>query len=225
MNAEQNKQALANYAVQKIGGKTFTFGDGSSSDNAVTPIYDQCRRYCLEQCPWSFGVITLALTQLTVPSTNPSFNFGDNAVVAYNPPPNFLKPYLINFPFALTRFEVVVIGGQNFYALLSDTAGLIVKYVFDNDDPTMYSAKFYEYLACKIAKEAAFRLTESVKYSTVIKSEMDSAFLEAAAADGQMASPDGVQQDEWDFSRLAGSSGFVYYPQGNTGYYPWYPSM
>ena len=41
MNAQQNKTALANYALSKIGGKVFTFGDGSSSDLVMSAIYDQ----------------------------------------------------------------------------------------------------------------------------------------------------------------------------------------
>jgi hypothetical protein len=222
MNAQQNKTALANYALSKIGGKIFNFGDGTTSDIVMSAIYDQCRRYCLEQCPWSFAVQTLALTQLNATLTV----FGDNAEIAYALPDNFLKPYLINFPYALTRFEVLNTAqgvSGNTYALLSDTSGLIVKYVFDNDDPTMYSSKFYEYLALKLAREACFKLVEAVKYASVIKGEMESAFLEAAAEDGQISSPDQIEQNEWDFSRLAGSSGFVYYPSGNIGFYPWYP--
>ena len=220
MNAQQNKTALANYALSKIGGKIFNFGDGSSSDLVMSAIYDQCRRYCIEQCPWSFCVQTTALQTLAVPTTSPIFSFGDNVAVAYGLLPDFLKPYLINFPFALVRFEVVPTIG---YCLLSDTQGLIVKYVFDNDDPTMYSAKFYEYLACKLAKEASFKISESTKQASNVKMDMESAFLEAAAEDGQISSPDQIQADEWDFARLQGSSGFVFYPSGNIGFYPWYP--
>ena len=38
MNAQQNKTALANYALSKIGGKIFNFGDGSTSDVVMSAI-------------------------------------------------------------------------------------------------------------------------------------------------------------------------------------------
>lgn len=221
MNASQNKQSLANYAVQKIGGKIFTFGDGSSSDTAVTPIYDQCRRFLLEECPWSFGTKTVPLSQLSIPSTSPVFNFGDGVQFVYALPNDFLKPYLINFPYALKKFQNLPGSGL---VLLSDTSGLVINYIFDNDDPTTYSSKFYEALACKIAKEACFKLVEAAEYVAKMDIAYDKAFLTAAAADGQMSSPDQVNDFEWEFSRLAGSSGFVYYPSGNIGFYPWYPN-
>jgi len=124
MNAQQNKQALANYALTKIGGKIFTFGDGSSSDIVVSAIYDQCRRYCIEQCPWSFCVQTMVLTTLNVPSKNPIFNFNDGIAVAYGLAPNFLRPYRITNTCAYIVFEFVPNFG---YCLLSDTTGLSVK--------------------------------------------------------------------------------------------------
>ena len=219
MNAQQNKQALANYALTKIGGKIFTFGDGSNSDTVISSIYDQCRRYCKEQCPWSFDIKTIALTVASVPSTNPIFNFNDGIAVAYALAPDFLRPYRISVPYAQVVFENVPNIG---YCLLSDTANLSLKYVFDNDDPTTYSAKFYEYLACKIAKEACFKITEAVTYVEKLKIDMESAFLEAAAEDGQIATPEEVDDGYWLWARLSGSGAAVGSPGGtlNVGWNP-----
>ena len=205
MNAQQNKTALANYALSKIGGKIFNFGDGSSSDLVMSAIYDQCRRFLHEECPWSFCIQTISLTQLAVPL----LTFGDNVQYCYQLPKDFLKIYKINFPYALLVFENIPNNGL---CLLSDTGGLMMKYIFDNDDPTTYSAKFYEALACKLAKEAAYKLTESAKFQSKADADYEKAFISAAASDGQMSSPDGVIQDEWMFARLAGTSGFVYSP-------------
>jgi len=218
MNAQQNKTALANYALSKIGGKIFNFGDGSISDIVMSAIYDQCRRFLHEECPWSFDIKTVQLTTLEVSL----LTFGDNIQYCYQLPTDFLKIYKVNFPYALLVFENIPGNGL---CLLSDTGGLMMKYISDNDDPTTYSAKFYEALACKLAKEACYKLTESAKYQSKMDADYEKAFISAAASDGQMSSPDGVQQAEWDYARLAGSSGFVYYPDGNTGYYPFYPNI
>ena len=218
MNAQQNKTALANYALSKIGGKIFNFGDGSTSDVVMSAIYDQCRRFLIEECPWSFCIQTLQLTTLAVPL----LTFGDNVTVCYDLPANFLKIYKINFPYALLVFENIPNNGL---CLLSDTQGLMMKYVFDNDDPTTYSAKFYEALACKLAKEACFKLVEATKYQSKMDADYEKAFTTAAASDGQMSTADQVEESEWEFSRLAGSSGFVYFPGQalNIGYYPYVP--
>jgi hypothetical protein len=218
MNAQQNKTALANYALSKIGGKIFNFGDGSTSDVVMSAIYDQCRRFLHEECPWSFDIRTLQLEQLAVSL----LTFGDNIQYCYQLPSDFLKIYKINFPYAYLQFENIPGNGL---CLLSDTAGLIIKYVFDNDDPTTYSAKFYEALACKLAKEACFKLVEATKYQSKMDADYEKAFTTAAASDGQMSTADQVEESEWEWSRLAGSSGFVYYPGQalNVGYFPYTP--
>lgn len=216
MDFDQSKIGLANYAASKIGARFFNFMDGSDSDRVITPIYDQCRKYVLEQLPWSFAIRTSALAKLS--ATLP--NFGDNANIAYSLPPEFLKIYQVNFPSALLRFENLQDIG---YCLLSDTSGLIIKYVFDNDDPTTYSSQFYEALACKIAKESCFKLVEAAQFVSQMKGDYEHAFLSAAAADGQMSSPDQINQSEWEYARLSGSQGFLSYPNTQIGFFPGSP--
>ena len=64
-----------------------------------------------------------------------------------------------------------------------------------------------------------------MKYREKADADYGKAFIIAAASDGQIVSPDGVIQNEWNFARLAGSSGFVYYLKENIGYYPFYPNV
>ncbi len=212
MDVTVSKTTLANYAGSKIGAKNFNFGDGSSSDKSFSIVYDPVREYCLEECPWTFATKTVALTTLSLPSTQPELNFGDGIKYAYSFPSDYLKCINFNFPQAyIVQGYIQGIGP----VILSDTAGLIMKYVFNNDDPTSYSGKFYEAMACRLAWAACFKLVEAAQYKAEQSAEYERAFLTAACSDGQNISPEVVNQGFWEWARLAGSNGAVGDPPGS----------
>ncbi len=63
-------------------------------------------------------------------------NFGDGVNLAYAYPSDWIKPIKWNFNSAIRRLEKS--------AIFSDTAGLCVKYIYQNDDPTTYTPEFIE---------------------------------------------------------------------------------
>ncbi len=208
MDSLQSKIGLANLALYKIGGQRITsFTDGSNSARVINDIYDQCREMVLEEHPWSFATKTASLQTLSSTPTD----FGDGLSIAYALPADWLFTYLINFPYANTRQEVL----NSQLVLLSDTTGLIIKYIFNNDDPTQYSSKFYEALACKLATEACFKLVQAGNKVSSEKVDYGTALLSAMAADSKNSGPDQPQQDEWFRARLAGSNISMVNPNGN----------
>lgn len=199
MDASASKIALANLALYKIGAKRISsFTDGSAEARVINDIYDQCREMVLEEHPWSFATTSVALQTLSLTPTD----MGDGLSIAYAFPPDWLFTYMVNFPYANMRKEEL--SGQS--VLLCDTAGLKIKYIFNNDDPTKYSAKFYEALACKLATEACYKLSQSGQKVTAEKVDYQSALLSAMAADSKNSGPDQPEQSEWFLARLSGSN-------------------
>lgn len=147
----------------------------------------------------------------------------DGISVAYAIPSDFMTLYLVSIRSAQIRIETLKspIVTTTVVALLSDTVGLIVKYIFNNDDPTTYSAKFYEALACKLAWEACFKISEAAQYAAKVESDYTKALLSAMTADSKNQSPDQPIANEWFYARLAGSGGSVVgLPNGNIGWSP-----
>ncbi len=212
MDTTASKIGLANLALYKIGAKRISsFTDGSNEARVINDIYDNCREMVLEEHPWSFAIQTVALQTISITPVD----FGDGLSIAYALPEDWLFTYLVNFPFANMRKEEI--DGQS--VLLCDTAGLIIKYIFNNDDPTKYSAKFYEALACKLAAEACFKLVQAGQKVTAEKVDYGMALLSAMAADSKNSGPDQPSQDEWFQARLAGSNVIPVNPNGNVGFW------
>ena len=204
--------AFANYALTKIGAKNITSLASTTDPVAiiVNSIIDQCLKSVLEEHPWSFAIYTAPLVDLGLTLTD----FGDGVSIAYQLPTDFVKPYMVNFKQALIRQEAIPGQGT---CLLSDTEGLILKYVFLNQVPTTWSAKFYEAAACKLAKELCFKISEAAQYAAKQQSDYQLALMTAMSEDSKVSTPDQAFADEWFLERLAGANTWVVSPNGNIG--------
>lgn len=210
MDIAQSKVGIANLALTRLEAKIISsFNEGSSEANAISVIYNQCRDECLESYPWTFATLTAALQTLAITPVD----FGDGITISYAYPNQFLKPHPtipFNFSYALIRFEST--------GILSDTAGLLMKYIFQNDNPSTYSAKFCKALAAKLSYELCFKLTNASQYAQVCQMEFEEKIEEAKSSDAQLGTPIEPRQDEWFNSRLQGSGNNIVKPNGNIGF-------
>ena len=215
MDASASKIRIANRACIEMGVKTISsFNDGSISANIINQIYDDCRQEFLEEHPWSFATQTLQLATLsTVP-----LDFGDGALIAYAVPTSYLSLYKLNFPAAQVYQQNL--NGQN--VIISDTQGLIVKAVIDNDDPSTYTAKARLALALKIATSAYFKLVEGGKKGQELFAKYTQILMSAMADDSKGNTPDQIQADNIFFARLAGANAAVGVPgdSNSVGFFP-----
>jgi hypothetical protein len=126
-----------------------------------------------------------------------------------------LSIYKINFPNALIRQETI--SGQN--VILSDTSGLVVKYIFKNDDPTTYTAKFRLALALKIAATVCFKVAEAVQNAAMLEGKYQKSLLSAMTDDSKNSTPDQMNADNIFFERMAGAGAVLSAPNGNVPFY------
>lgn len=206
-----SRLGIANKALYKIGAQRLASLDDSNNPNAIfiNDIYNQCLIEVLEEHVWSFAIQTVPLTQLTLSVALP--DMGDGVSTAYGLPSDFISPYLFSAPCTI-RKEMIKSPyvPAPILALLSDNNNLkAMKYVFENNDPTTYTAKFYEALACKLAHELCFKISEAAQFAVAIKAEYDKALLSAIASDSNSSTPDQAAADEWFIARLAGSANLL----------------
>ena len=214
MDASASKIRIAQRACIEMGVKIITSFSEAGVGQTLGLIYDDCRQEFLEDGMFSFATQTLALATIaTVP-----LDFGDGALIAYAVPDKYLAIYKLNFPSAQVYQQLL--NGQN--VIISDTAGLIVKVVIDNDDPTTYSAKARLALAFKIASSAYFKLVEGGKQGETLRVMYEKQLMSAVADDSKGSTPDQMNADNIFFERQAGANAFMgngnnigFFPTGN----------
>lgn len=219
MNLDRSKLSVANKALYKIGAKRLTaIDDGSPNSVIIADIYADCLQELIEEMPWSFCINTVVLSNLSATLVD----FSDGISVAYGLPTGFLSLYLVNMPAVQYRIEQLQppIVTAPVTAFLSDAPGLAIKYVFFNDNPTTYSAKFTDALACRIAYEACFKISEAGTLKQGLQTDYQRALLSAMAADSKNQIPDENIANEWFIARLAGSGVVSGLPNGNIGFFP-----
>lgn len=212
MDSTASKLGIMNDACIMMGTNIMSSeSDGSKSAQVIVPSYRECLQLVLEEHPWSFATKTRALATLAITPVD----FGDGASIVYSIPEDYLKLYLINYPNALIRQENI--SGEVVW--VSDTSGLIIKYVFLNDDPTTYSAKFRQALAAKISAKCCFKLVEATANATKFAAEYDKFLLSAMSDDSKDSTPDQPFQDNIFYERMAGANAVVGNPNGNIGFF------
>lgn len=224
-----SKLLIVNKALTKIGAKRLSsLNDGSPNSIIINDIYDSCRDETQEEHVWSFCIQTVGLTTLTLAVPLPNMN--DGISTAYGLPSDFLSVYLLSQP-AQYRIEILkapYITSGTQLALLSDQNTLSgMKYVFNNDDPTTYTAKYSDALACKIALECCFKISEAAQMAVAMETKYQKALISAISSDSQGSNPDQAIADEWFTARLAGSGLVSGLPNGNIGFFPdpWNPNF
>ena len=198
MDANASKIKIANRACIEMGAKTISTFNEQGTAQVIAAVYDDCRQEFLEEHPWSFCTRTVMLSTLAVVPVD----FGDGALIAYAPPTNFLSLYKLNIPGAIIRQENI--NGQ--LVIVSDTAGLVVKYAIDNDDPTTYSAKARLALSLKIAAACVSKVVGAQQTSAVLLALYNNALITAIADDSKGSTPDQMNADNIFFERMAGTN-------------------
>ena len=211
MDANAAKILIAKLACIEMGVKVITSFNEAGNAQIIDAVYQDCLQEILEEHPWSFATSTIALTQTAFTPVD----FGDGATIAYALPDQFLSIYKLNYPSALIRQEMI--SGQN--VIISDTTGLIVKYVFKNDDPTTYTAKFRLALALKIAATCCFKVAEAIQNKMALESKYQMALLTAMTDDSKGSTADQMNADNIFIERMAGAGAVLSAPNGNVPFY------
>ena len=201
---------ICNLALNKLGAARISTRDEASAEaQACDDIYDEVRDDVLADHIWNFAQKRAALGLL---DETPEFT-DDGVTLVYQAPTDMIKLNFVNIESAIVKLE----GNK----ILSDTAGLELKYTFRVTDVQKFFPKFVEALATRLAAELAFTLTASRSLSA----DLHTIYLEkklpaAISADSQQGTSVGMFQDEWILSRVQGGASSI---GGRSGAATWHP--
>ncbi len=201
---------ICNLALNKLGAARISTRDEASAEaQACDSIYDEVRDDVLADHIWNFAQKRAALGLL---DETPEFT-DDGVNLVYQAPTDMIKLNFVNIESAIVKLE----GDK----ILSDTAGLELKYTRRVTDVQKFFPKFVEALATRLAAELAFTLTASRSLSSDLFTSYYSKKLpDAISADSQQGTAVGMFQDEWILARVQGGASSI---GGRSGASTWFP--
>ncbi len=192
-----NALAIANSALAKIGNYKIT--DLSSTTNVQAVIlneqYSKNRDALLRSHPWNFA---LKRATLVADATAPDWGFS----VRYPIPSDCLRILETDADTlsSIGEFDSGPWQKEGSW-ILTDQNPFSIKYIYQVTDTTLFDACFDEVLACKLAADVCYAITQSTTLADLLEKQYRYKLAEARSFDGQEG---GVRQPyarEWLNSR------------------------
>lgn len=172
---------------------------GSERINALTDDNKRARN-CQEQYPkivkrvlrshlWSF-----AIKRVTLPTVDPSFDF-DDGEKAFLMPLDCIRVVGIN-----SRYKYKIEGRH----ILTKLSSLNLSYISSSVPEAYYDENFKEALACAVAADLCYSITQSSTMKQQLLAECESWTSQARSFNSQEQTPDSMDFGEWDESRSFG---------------------
>lgn len=135
----------------------------------------------------------------------------DSMAKVYSMPTAFLKAYQVSYGASFQIENMLINNGGVSTAtpvILSDTASLKLKYVYQCDDPTLYTPEFAKALWTRLAYELCFYVSEATRKPSECLEEYTKIWLpKAKTIDSAAGTPVGPDVYEWERSRLTSGGG------------------
>lgn len=184
-----SKTIIINKALALIGAKQIvSVDDGSDTANLVASIYESSLKSVLSECKWNFATKRDALPTNST-ATLEFYDVGETII--YDRPTDIIRIYSSDPPTAKWREE------QDY--IISDSAGLGIRYVYYIEDVTKYPIYFVEALVDKLAADLAYAIVNSGTLAQRFIEKYENISLPRATS---MNSKTGVQQtmkdDAWE---------------------------
>ncbi len=186
---------LCNSALTKIGSEPIIgFTDGTKTSDACKLRYDPCRRSVLRLHTW-----TCAATRkiLTPDIDAPVFGWGQQFTL----PTDCLRILEINDN--CEDFEL-----ENRKILINDST-VNLRYVFDLQDVSKMDDLLAEAIACRLAWDISYQITQSNTITTECFNAYKDALRSAKTPNAQEQAPREVTADYYLESRFAGNTGAI----------------
>jgi hypothetical protein len=179
--------SIANSALVKVGAdRISSLTQETKSARLLNAIFAQQRDAVMSAHPWNFAIKRATLAaNATVPDSEWTYQFDKPSDCL-----RVLEAYT-------TDIDFVVEGDQ----ILSDESELPVRYIYRNVDPASWSPTFAEALACKLAAEVSYALTQSSALADQMVKAYRAVLAEARSMDGAEGIIKGLEADTWTQSR------------------------
>lgn len=197
--ATYSTTAIVNKALVLCGATTVTaITDDTPNARAVNTIYEIARKTFLTECRWSFS--TTRSTMATVAtSTIAWFHTQEDETYVYTRP-DALRVWEVSDIYAIWREE----GDY----LIADTAGLGVKYAFDQSDLSKWRPSAIEAFIDKLCADISFMIINDPKKAQIFLEKYEKISLPKAKSDNsQTGFQQTVVDDAWTSAKYYNSGG------------------
>ena len=146
-----------------------------------------------------------------LPLIKPLALMNDGCNNPYAVPNDFINPYLFSAPsFYRKEFVDSPYLANPTVILMCDNSNIAtMKYVSAFPNITLWSAKFCEAIAIKLAYQLCFKISEAAQYAAGLEKDYDKKLISAITEDSNTSSPDRAIANSWFLARLAGSGAAV----------------
>lgn len=188
-----SKTSIVNKALTLCGAAPITnITDDTNNARIVNRVYEISRRSILSECAWTFA---LTRTTLSLSADSMAWNY-DNESYVYAKPASIIRIFDVSDDQAVWRVE----GDY----IISDTSGLGIKFVYDNDSPSQYPPAFSEALVDKLCSDISFMILNSGPKAEAFLTKYEKVSLPKAKAENSQTGTQQVPKDDaWVLSKYA----------------------
>lgn len=181
--------SIANSALQKLGAaRILALDEDSRNARSINACYTELRDAELRAHPWNFARKRVILAPDV---TTPTFDFS----YAFTLPTDCLKP----LPPARTYLDWQIENGK---ILTNDGTSIQLKYVSRETDPNKMDTLFRDMLACRIAVQTCYEITQSLSLVDNIEKQYVVSARMAKRANAFEQNSDETAEDTWVAARL-----------------------
>ncbi len=186
-----SKVSIINKALTLLGANRITsLSDNTIEAKTANAVYDQSLRSILSETCWSFATKRTLLNRLEeTPEVGNGYYFQrpSDCIEIFEATANCWRP-----------------EGEKIWALDPE---LGVRYTYFNDDDTFYSPKFVDALACRLAADMSYDITNSASRTQELTSLYEGEYLPRALHhDASHQGETVVKDDEWINAALGRST-------------------
>ena len=186
-----SKTSIVNKALTEVGATPVTsIDDGTNNADIVSRVYEISRKSILSECKWNFATKRALLS--TSADTLAWYDTGETYI--YVRPADVIKIFGTNDPLATYREE----GDY----IISDTSGLGIRYTYDIDDPTKYTASFVEAFIDKLCSDIAYIIVNSASLGQKYLELYEGVTLpKAMSSNSQVGKQQTILDDAWELAK------------------------
>lgn len=182
------KTTIVNKALTKVGASpVVSIEDDTEQARVVSRVYELALRSILSECKWNFATRRKLLSISAF-----EFEWYENSEkYVYSKPADCVRIISTNDKYAVWREE----GDY----ILSDTAGLGIRYVTYLDDPSKYSHAFIDAFVDKLCADISYSIVNSASLGDTFFEKYEKMSLpKAMAINGQIGKQIDIVDDEWE---------------------------
>ena len=182
--------SVINDALALLGAGTISSRtENTEAARVANRIFDTNRDAVLRAHPWNFAIKRASLANT---GTTPTFTYD----YAFTIPSDCLRVLGVTEDIDGTETDDVphkIEQGE----ILCDESSIYVMYIFREDNPENWDAKFAEALSAKLAFKMSYSLTQSLPLQEQMKKYWEQTLSEARSFDGMEGTMDAFIVDTW----------------------------